>query len=166
MICTQCDTKCMSFQVTCVCSSRRLLEDVQQSSQECSGSGDMISFYDASNTSSGEITVTGNKVCGLGDNDVIYDIGSLDSNGNFIPAVLNAYSQIVTVQAGPPSCFQLAVAISQLEQTLSAVRSSIFVQVMDAGRNVSLIAPVFNCHEREQKLTLLRSLSMEASIIL
>jgi len=156
----------MLFQVKCVCSSRRLLEDVQQSSQECSGSGDMISFYDASNASSGEITVTGNKVCGLGDNDVIYDIGSLDSNGNFIPAVLNAYSQIVTVQAGPPSCFQLAVASSQLEQTLSAVRSSIFVQVMDAGRNVCLNAQVFNCHEREQKLTLLRSLSMEASIIL
>jgi len=126
----------MSSQVTCVCSSRRLLEDVQQSSQACSGSGDMISFYDAKNASSGEITVTGSRVCGLGDNDVIYDIGSLDSNGNFIPAVLNAYTQIVTVQAGPPSCFQLAVASSQQEQTLSAVRSSIFVQVMDAGRNV------------------------------
>ena len=101
-----------------------------------------MSFYDASNASSGEITVTGNRVCGLGDNDVIYDIGSLDPNGNFIPAVLNAYSQIVTVQAGPPSCFQLAVSSSQLEQTLSAVRSSIFVQVMDAGRNVCLNALV------------------------
>jgi len=79
-------------------------------------------------------------VCGLGDNDVIYDIGSLDSSGNFIPAVLNAYSQIVTVEAGPASCFQLAVTNRVTEQTFSAVRSHMFVQVMDAGRNVSLHA--------------------------
>ena len=116
-----------------------MLEDFQPTSQTCSGLFESISFYEASNSSSGEITVTGSRVCGLGDNDVIYDIGSLDSDGNFVPAVLNAYSQTITVQAGPPSCFQLVVGKNQLEQTFSAVRSSIFVQLMDAGRNVSLL---------------------------
>ena len=89
--------------------------------------------------------MAGSRVCGLGDNDVIYDIGSLDSNGNFIPAVLNAYSQIVTVEVGPASCFQLAVTNRVTEQTFSAVRSQMFVQVMDAGRNVRLHAQGYSC---------------------
>jgi hypothetical protein len=89
--------------------------------------------------------VAGSRVCGSGDNDVIYDIGSLDSNGNFIPAVLNAYSQIVTVEVGPASCFQLAVTNRVTEQTFSAVRSHMFVQVMDAGRNVRLLAQCYCC---------------------
>ena len=124
--------------ISVLCSSRRLLEDATS----CSGFGGSVSFYEASNSSSGEITVAGSRVCGVGDSVVIYDIGSLDSSGNFVPSVLNAYSQIVSVQAGPASCFQLAVAGSQPEQTLSAVRSSIFVQVMDAGRNVCVDAHV------------------------
>ena len=93
-------------------------------------------MYSASNSSSGEITVSGSAVCGAGDNEVIYDIGSLDPSGNFVPAVLNAYSIVITVQAGAPKCFQLAVASKLPERTLTAVRSTIYVQVMDAGRNV------------------------------
>ena len=128
---------CVILAVTLlVCRSRHLLEE---SSEACS-SGDAVSLFSASNSSSGEITVAGSTVCGVGDNDVIYDIGTVDSNGNFIPSVLNAHSEVVTVQAGPPSCFQLVVATNRLEQTLSAIRSSIFVQLMDSGRNVSLEA--------------------------
>jgi len=121
------------------CRSRHLLEE---SSDACS-SGDTVSLFSASNSSSGEVTVAGSTVCGVGDNEVIYDIGSVDSNGNFIPSVLNAHSEVVTVQAGPPSCFQLVVATSRLEQTLSAIRSSIFAQLMDSGRNVSIDAFVY-----------------------
>ena len=125
------------------CRSRHLLEE---SSDACS-SGDTTSLFSASNSSSGEVTVAGSTVCGVGDNEVIYDIGTVDSNGNFIPSVLNAHSEVVTVQAGPPSCFQLVVATSRLEQTLSAIRSSIFVQLMDSGRNVSIDAFVYCVHQ-------------------
>jgi hypothetical protein len=110
---------------------------LEEMADACS-SGDGVFVYDASNSSSGEITVTGSTVCGVGDNEVVYDIGSINANGNFIPAVLNAYSQVVTVQAGQPSCFQLAITSSQTERTLSVIRSSIFVQLMDSGRNVCI----------------------------
>ncbi len=117
---------------------------LQESSDACS-LGDTVSLFSASNSSSGEITVAGSTVCGVGDNEVIYDIGFIDSNGDFIPSVLNAHSEVVTVQYGPPSCFQLVVAASQPEQTLSAIRSSIVVQLMDSGRNVRLDTRIC-CH--------------------
>jgi hypothetical protein len=115
-----------------ICSSRRLLA---QSPETCSA-GDTFSLYSASNSS--EIIIQGSTVCSAGDNEVIYDIGHIDNNGNFIPAVLNAHSQTITVELGPPSRFQLVAASSQPERTLSSIRSSIFVQLMDAGQNVSM----------------------------
>ncbi len=115
-----------------ICSSRRLLE---QSPETCSAR-DGFSLHSASNSS--EIIIQGSTVCGAGDTEVIYDIGLLDNNGNFIPAVLNAHSQTITVQLGPPSRFQLVATSSQPERTLSSIRSSIFVQLTDAGQNVSM----------------------------
>ena len=127
------------YVITPFCRSRRLL---QESSDSCS-SGDTESIFSASNSSSGEVTIAGSTICGVGENEVIYDIGFVDSNGNFIPSVLNAHSQVVTVQAGPPSCFQLVAATTRPEQTLSLIRSSIFVQLMDAGRNVCFAPHVY-----------------------
>jgi hypothetical protein len=131
-------TVCHSTVTLHVCRSRNLLQDL---SDACS-LGDTVSLFSASNSSSGEITVAGSTVCGVGDNEVIYDIGSVDSNGNFVPSVLNAHSEVVSVQEGPPSCYQLVVGTSRLEKTLSVIRSSIFVQLMDSGRNVSFDACV------------------------
>jgi hypothetical protein len=108
---------------------------LEQLPERCS-SGDGFSLHSAFNSS--EVTIQGNTVCSAGDSEVIYDIGHLDNNGNFIPDVLNAHSQVIMVQLGPPSCFQLATATNQPERTLSRIRSSIFVQLMDAGKNVSI----------------------------
>ena len=123
------------FELICVRSARRLLENTQQLPDTCVDDG-RVSLYGASNVSVGEITVMGTTVCGVGDTEVIYDIGKLDASGNFVPTVLSAYSQIIAVVAGPASCFQLAVASNQIEKTFSVIRSAIMVQVMDAGRNV------------------------------
>jgi len=123
------------FELICVRSSRRLLESAQQLPDTCVDDG-RVSLYGASNLSVGEITVMGTTVCGVGDTEVIYDIGKLDASGNFVPTVLSAYSQIISVVAGPASCFQLAVASNEIEKTFSVIRSAIMVQVMDAGRNV------------------------------
>ena len=108
---------------------------LEQLPETCSA-GDRFSLYSASNSS--EIIIQGSTVCSAGDTEIIYDIGVLDNNGNFIPAVLNAHSQTITVQLGPPSRFQLVTASSQPERTLSSIRSSIFVQLTDAGQNVSM----------------------------
>ena len=97
-----------------------------------------VSLFGALIGTVGEITVNGTTVCGLGDTEVIYDIGNLDSMGNFVPAVLSAFSQMIAVIAGTSSCFQLALARNQTERTLSVILSTILVQVMDAGRNVRL----------------------------
>ncbi len=128
------DLMCV-FEFICVCSARRLLENIQQLPDTCVDDG-RVSLYGASNLSAVEITVVGAAVCGVGDTEVIYDIGNLDSSGNFVPTVLSAYSQIIAVVAGPASFFQLAVASNQIEKTFSVIRSAIMVQVMDAGRNV------------------------------
>jgi hypothetical protein len=72
---------------------------------------------------------------------------------------------VIILQAGSPSCFQLDVAVSQLEQTFSVIKSAIFVQVMDSGRNVRLIIELY-LNVRIIETHYLRSLSMEASIIL
>ena len=61
---------------------RRLLEAVasEQSDLTCPGGG--VSYFGPS--SPGEITVNGSVVCGAGENELVYDIGALDINGNFI----------------------------------------------------------------------------------
>ncbi len=123
------------FELICVRSARRLLENTQQLPDTCVDNG-RVSLYGASNASAVEITVMGTVVCDVGEKEIIYDIGNLDSGGNFVPTVLSAYSQIIAVVAGPASCFQLAVASNQIEKTFSVIRSAIMVQVMDAGRNV------------------------------
>jgi hypothetical protein len=111
---------------------------LQESTDACS-TGDSVALFTASSSSS-EVVVGGNTICSAGENEVVYDIGVVDPNGNFIPSVLNAHSQIITVQEGPPSCFQFVVANNRLERTLSAIRSSMYVQLMDSGRNVSAAA--------------------------
>ena len=129
--------------------SRRLLENIP-GTDTCS-SGDVVSLHEASDASSGEITIAGKSVCGVGESEVIYDIGSLDSSGEFIPSVLSAHSQVVTVQAGPPSCFQFVIARSQPEKALYALRSTIYVQVMDAGRNVCYTMLLLPCAKAFEK---------------
>lgn len=153
---------CAVYYFTVTLLVRRSRNLLQELSDACS-SGDTVSLFSASNSSSGEIAVAGNTVCGVGDNEVIFDIGSVDSNGNFVPSVLNAHSEVISVQEGPPSCYQLVVVTSRLEQTLSAIQSSIFVQLMDWGRNVSFDACV--CSLNTSNLNFLLSLSMEASNI-
>jgi len=114
---------------------RRLLEAVvsEQSDLTCPGGG--VSYFGPS--SPGEITVNGSVVCGAGENELVYDIGALDINGNFIASSLNVFSQIINVLSGAPSCFQMLKDKDRQEMTFSAIQSSLILQLMDDGRNVS-----------------------------
>lgn len=114
--------------------SRNLLEALSPSSNSCNDAEELL--FAASNSSTGEITVSGTSICGIGDHVAVYDIGSLDSNGDFSPSVLSVFSQLVTIVHGPPSCFQFVSTSNLLERTLAMIQSGIVVQLMDAGRNV------------------------------
>ena len=119
--------------LTLMCRLRRLLEDVsEQSDQTCPGGG--VSFFGPS--SPGEITVNGTLVCGAGDNEVVYDIGTLDASGNFIASELSVFSQVIRVLPGAPSCFQIVNDYNRAELTFHAILSSLLLQIMDDGRNV------------------------------
>ena len=126
-------------ELTMLCRVRRLLEDVsEQSDQSCPGGG--VSFFGPS--SPGEITVNGTVVCGAGDNEIVYDIGTLDANGIFIASELSVFSQIISVLPGAPSCFQFVNDEDRVESTFHAIQSSLLLQVMDDGRNVRSLAVV------------------------
>ena len=105
----------------------------EQSDQTCPGGG--VSYFGPS--SPGEITVNGSVVCSAGENELVYDIGTLDTNGNFIASSLKVFSQIITVLSGAPSCFQMVMDRDRLEMTFSVIQSSLMLQLMDDGRNVS-----------------------------
>jgi len=77
-------------------------------------------------------------VCRSGENEVFYDVGTLDANGNFVVTVLSTFSQIVTVSVGLPSAFQLVFLLAKSEQTLTETRSQIFIDALDSGGNVRL----------------------------
>jgi len=110
---------------------RRLLAGL--SDDECSRA---LVFDFPVQAGSSTVSAGANVICTAGENDVVYDIGTYDNYGVFLINFASVYSMVVIVQAGSPSCFQLVVANSHMEQTLSVVRSSVFVQVMDNGRNV------------------------------
>jgi hypothetical protein len=110
---------------------RRLLAD--QSDGTCSSA---LVFDFPVQAGSSTVSAGANLVCSAGMNDVVYDIGTYDDSGSFFVHIAGVYSMVIIVQAGSPSCFQLAVVNNQLEQTFTAVQSSIFIQVMDSGRNV------------------------------
>lgn len=105
----------------------------EQSDLTCPGGG--VSYFGPS--SPGEITVNGSVVCGAGENELVYDIGALDMNGNFIASSLNVFSQTINVLSGAPSCFQMLKDKDRQEITFSAIQSSLILQLMDDGRNVS-----------------------------
>lgn len=126
-------------ELTMLCRVRRLLEDVsEQSDQSCPGGG--VSFFGPS--SPGEITVNGTVVCEAGDNEIVYDIGTLDANGIFIASELSVFSQIISVLPGAPSCFQILNDEDRAESTFHAIQSSLLLQVMDDSRNVRSLAVV------------------------
>ena len=125
--------------LTMLCRVRRLLEDAsEQSDQTCPGGG--VSFFGPS--SPGEIIVNGTVVCGAGDNEIVYDIGTLDATGFFIASELSVFSQIIRVLPGVPSCFQILNDEDRAESTFHAIQSSLLLQVMDDGRNVRSFAGV------------------------
>ena len=99
-----------------------------------------MSFFGPS--SPGEIIVNGTVVCGAGDNEIVYDIGTLDANGIFIASELSVFSQIISVLPGAPSCFQILNDEDRVESTFHAIQSSLLLQVMDDGRNVRSFACV------------------------
>jgi hypothetical protein len=140
--------------------SRHLL--ATQSDGDCSGA---LVFYVPVQPGSSTVSAGANVVCSAGSNEIIYDIGTYDDHGVFLTNFASVYSMVIILQAGSPSCFQLDVAVSQLEQTFSVIKSAIFVQVMDSGRNVRLIIELY-LNVRIIETHYLRSLSMEASIIL
>jgi hypothetical protein len=117
------------FSLTLICSARRLLSETTS----CSNAA---TIFAPSSPTSGEITVTGTVVCGSGENEVLYDVGTLDANGNFVVTFLSAFSQTVTVSVGLPSAFQLLFVLAKPEQTLTAIRSQIFINALDSGGNV------------------------------
>jgi len=128
------ETVIATYALTMLFRLRRLLQDVvsEQSDQTCPGGG--VSYFGPS--SPGEITVNGSVICGAGDNEVVYDIGTLDANGKFIASTLSAFSQIITVLSGAPCCFQIVKDQDRKELTFTAVQSSLILQLMDDGRNV------------------------------
>ena len=89
------------------------------------------------NATQSVVTVDSVTVCASGENIIIYDIGTLDSNGLFTVTVPMAYSTQVFVQTGPIAAFRLVLQETQPERTYTKLRSDIAVEFFDAGRNVS-----------------------------
>lgn len=112
------------------CSARRLFSETTSCSEAATIFG--------TSPASGEIIINGTRVCRSGENEVFYDVGTLDANGNFVATVLSAFSQIVTVSVGLPSAFQLVFLLAKSEQTLTETRSQIFIDALDSGGNVRL----------------------------
>jgi hypothetical protein len=89
------------------------------------------------NATQSVVTVDSVTVCASGENIIIYDIGTLDSNGLFTVTVPMAYSTQVFVQTGPIAAFRVVLQEARPERTYTKLRSNIAVEFFDAGRNVS-----------------------------
>ena len=101
--------------------------------QSCFGDSDQYINMTQSNV----ITVDSVTVCAAGENSIVYDIGTLDSNGLFTVTAPMAYSTQVFVQTGPIAAFRLILQEARPERTYTKLRSNIAVEFFDAGRNVS-----------------------------
>jgi hypothetical protein len=107
-----------------------------ETSPSCPGGGNqIINAVSGSST----ITIDNVTVCASGENMVVYDIGTIDAQGEFSVIVPNAYSAQIFVQTGPAACFRLVLLNSRLERTYTKIESHIFVELFDLGRNVRFL---------------------------
>jgi hypothetical protein len=85
------------------------------------------------------ITIDNVTVCASGENLIVYDIGTMDSQGVFSVLVSSAYSTQISVQTGQAACFRLVMQYARLERSYTRIVSDIIVQLFDLGRNVSFV---------------------------
>lgn len=70
---------------------------------------------------------------------IVYDIGTIDAQGAFSIIVSSAYSAQIFVETGPVACFRLVLLNARLERTYTKIKSDIFAELFDLGRNVSIL---------------------------
>jgi hypothetical protein len=109
----------------------------QESSAPCPGGGDRI-VNGTEQSSEGFIVLQNITVCAAGQNEVIYDIGSLDENGVFVPSTLAVYSVDMTVLSGAAVVFRLILRNATMQHTYSRISSAVGVSLQDQGRNVTI----------------------------
>ena len=98
--------------------------------------GEAFAVFVPSESSPYEITINGTLLCSAGENIVYYDVGTLDSNGGFVPTTIAAFSQTVTVMRGSPSSFTLSCLQQVPEKAFTVIQSNIVVLALDLGLNV------------------------------
>jgi hypothetical protein len=101
----------------------------------CPGGGDQI-ISGKEQSSAGFILLQNVTVCTAGQNELIYDIGTLNELGSFVPLVLGVYSANMVVVAGPAAVFRLILRNSAIQHTYSKI-FAVGVLLQDQGRNVS-----------------------------
>ena len=124
----------MLFSLTLRSYSRLLLS--VDNAPSCPGGGDQ---YVNSVSQSNVITIDNVTVCASGENLIVYDIGTMDSQGVFSVLVSSAYSTQISVQTGQATCFRLVMQYARLERSYTRIVSDIIVQLFDLGRNVSFV---------------------------
>ncbi len=106
----------------------------QDFSASCPGGGDQI-ISGSEQSSAGFILLQNVTVCAAGQNELIYDIGTMDGLGNFVPLVLKVYSADMIVVVGPAAVFRLILHNSTMQYTYTKI-FAVGVLLQDQGRNV------------------------------
>jgi hypothetical protein len=107
----------------------------QKYSESCPGGGDRI-VNGTVQSSEGFIALQNITVCTAGQNEVIYDIGTLNDIGEFVPSALAVYSVEMTVLTGSAVVFRLILRNATTQHTYSRISSAVGVILQDQGRNV------------------------------
>ncbi len=116
----------------------RLLLSVDNA-PSCPGGGDRYVNI-VSGSQSNVITIDNVTVCASGENLIVYDIGTMDSQGLFSVLISSAYSTEIYVETGQAACFRLVMKYARLERSYTRIVSDIVVELFDLGRNVSLFS--------------------------
>jgi hypothetical protein len=112
-----------------------LLNDFEQDfSVPCPGGGDRI-INGNEQSFAGFVLLQNITVCAAGQNELIYDIGTMNELGSFVPLVLAVYSADVFVVTGPAAVFRLILRNFTMQHTYSKI-FAVGVALQDQGRNV------------------------------
>ena len=124
-------------------SNSRLLLSVDNA-PSCPEGGDRY-VNSVSLSQSNVITIDNVTVCASGENLIVYDIGTMDSQGFFSVLVSSAYSTQIYVETGQAACFRLVMQYTRLERSYTRIVSDIVVELFDLGRNVSYFSFILQC---------------------
>jgi hypothetical protein len=104
----------------------------------CLGAGEQI-INGSVQSSSGVILLQNFTVCVAGLNEIVYDIGTLDTNGVFVPSVIGVYKMEITVVEGPAALIRMVLLKSTVQHTYSLISSALGVILQDQGQNVIVL---------------------------